>query len=123
VFSRTRTYPIEQSGYSPELQKLVRLETLGELDGVVLVKRLQTTSERDVVLLFNEQVVVGLIDDGDVELLGTDEVWLDKRQMILRLQDLDDSAMIQTWGKGGQEIREEFGLDESQLGGSQPKRL
>lgn len=57
----------------------MRLETLGELDGVVLVESLQTTSQRDVVLLLNEQVVVGLVDDGDVEFLCADEVWLDER--------------------------------------------
>ena len=57
----------------------MRLETLGELDGVVLVESLQTTSQRDVVLLLNEQVVVGLVDDGDVEFLCADKVWLDER--------------------------------------------
>lgn len=72
-------HPVEQGSYSPKLEQLVRLQALGELDRVVLVVRLETASQRDMVLLLDQQVVVRLVDDGDVELLRADKVRLDER--------------------------------------------
>lgn len=66
---QSKTYPVKQSGNPSELQQLVFLQSLGQLDRIVLVVRLQTAPQSDVVLLFNQQIVVSLVDNGKVELL------------------------------------------------------
>jgi hypothetical protein len=89
----------------------VLLKPLGQLDGVVLVKRLETAPERDVVFLLDEQVVVGLVDDGNVELLRTDEVWLGQGEVVLVLQDLDHSAVVESSAERGEQVRQERRLE------------
>jgi hypothetical protein len=37
------------------------------------------------ILFLDQQIVISLIDNGDVELLRADQVWLDERQVILGL--------------------------------------
>jgi hypothetical protein len=63
-----------------------------------------------VVLLFDKQVVIGLIDDGDVELLSANEIWLGEGEVISGLEDLDNSAVVQSRCESGEEIGKETWL-------------
>lgn len=74
VILKGPTYPVQQRSNPPELQQFVVLQPLRELDSIILIERLETASKGDVVLLLDEQVVVGLIDDCDVETLSGGEV-------------------------------------------------
>lgn len=91
------------------------LQSLGQFDGIVLVVRLERAPEGYVVLLLDEQVVVRLVDNGDVELLRADEVWLGEGEVVGRLEDFDDSAVVEPGSKGGEEVGEEVGLDFSKV--------
>lgn len=62
------------------------------------------------VLLFNKQIVVGLVDDGEVEFLGGNEVRFGEGEMIFGLQDLDNSTVVKTRGEGSKKIGEKGGL-------------
>jgi len=106
----TKTHPVQQSGDPPELQKLVTLQSLGQLDRIVLVVRLQTAPQSDVILLLDQKIVVRLVDHTEVELLRSDQVWLGERQVVLLGEDLDNSRVVQSRCKSGKEVREEVGL-------------
>lgn len=101
------THPVQQRRNPPELQQLVPLQPLSQLDGIVLIIRLQGASERDVVLLLDQQVIVRLVDDGEVELLRGDKVRLGERQVVLVLEDLDHSRVVQPWRQGSEEVGKE----------------
>lgn len=62
------------------------------------------------VLLFNKQIIVGLVDDGEVEFLGGNEVRLGEGEMVFGLQDLDNSTVVKTGGEGSKKIGEKGGL-------------
>lgn len=62
------------------------------------------------VLLFNKQIIVGFVDDGEVELLGGNEVRLGEGKMVFGLQDLDNSTVVKTGGEGSKKIGEKGGL-------------
>lgn len=114
------THPVQQRRDPPELQQLMPLEPLRESDSVVLVVRLQTAPERNVVLLLDEQVVVRLVDDGKVETLRGDEVRLGEWEVVVGLEDLDDSAVVKPGRQRGEEVGQERGLN-SVSGMQQPE--
>lgn len=62
------------------------------------------------ILLFNKQVVVSLVDDGEIELLGGDEVRFGEREVVFGLEDLDNSTVVKSGGKSSKKIGEEGGL-------------
>jgi hypothetical protein len=97
-------YPVQQARNPPELEQLVLLQPLGKLDGIVLVVRLERAPESNVILFLDKQVVVRLVDNGDIELLGTDEVWLGEGEVVGCLEDLDNSAVIQPGSKGSKKV-------------------
>jgi hypothetical protein len=65
------------------------------------------------VFLFNEQVVVRLVDNSNVELLRANQVRLGEREVVVALQDLDDSAVVETGSKGSEEVGQQVGLQLS----------
>lgn len=65
------------------------------------------------VFLFDEKIVVSLIDNGDVELLGTDKIWLGEREVVSSLKNFDDSTVIQSRCKSSEEVGKETGLKTS----------
>lgn len=86
------------------------LQPLGKLDGIILIKRLEGRSERNVVFLLDEQIIVRLVDNGKVELLGADEVWLGQWQVVRSLENLDDSSVVKSRCKHSEKVGKEVGL-------------
>lgn len=65
------------------------------------------------VFLFNEQVIVCLVDDSNVELLRADQVRLGEREVVVALQDLDNTAVVETGSEGSEEVGQQVGLQLS----------
>lgn len=73
--SKQRTFPlavllVEVSGQSPEFEKVVLFEALGETEGVEGVLRVGRVPQSLVVLVFDEELVVALVHSRDVVLQG-----------------------------------------------------
>ena len=62
------TYLVEMGSQPAELEKRVLLELARQLQVVEVVEAVDRVPQRLVVLLLNEQVVVGIVDGFDVEL-------------------------------------------------------
>jgi hypothetical protein len=65
-----------------------------------------------VVFLLDQQVIVSLVDDGQVELLGADQVRLGQGEVVISLKDLDDTAVVETRSESSQEVGKQVGLVE-----------
>ena len=62
------------------------------------------------VFFLDEQVVVRLVDNGNVELLCADQVRLGQGQVIVGLENLDDTAVVKTGSESGEQIGEQIRL-------------
>ncbi|RUS26010.1 hypothetical protein BC938DRAFT_471351 [Jimgerdemannia flammicorona] len=91
----------------PELEQLVLLESLRKRDAVEIVEVVDRVPQARKVLFLNQQIVVRRVDGVVVGLLDRDQVWLDQRDVVRFLEDLDDARMIDAGSKGREEIAQE----------------
>ncbi|RUP48682.1 hypothetical protein BC936DRAFT_144187 [Jimgerdemannia flammicorona] len=91
----------------PELEQLVLLESLRKRDAVEIVEVVDRVPQARKVLFLNQEIVVRRVDGVVVGLLDRDQVWLDQRDVVRFLEDLDDARMIDAGSKGREEIAQE----------------
>jgi len=75
---------VEERGDAAELEQLVAGQAAGERELVKVVVGLDRVAQGLVVLLLDVEVVDGLVDREDVEVLRRDEVVADQRQVLRR---------------------------------------
>ena len=100
------------SGQTTELQELVLLESPCQFQVVEVVKAVNRVSQGLVVLLFDQQVVVGVVDSFDVTLLDSDQVRFDERHVIVVLsrEHLHNPSVIDTQSQYSKQVGDERGL-------------
>ena len=122
---------VDVSGNLAEEDDLVLLKAVGEIDSIVVVVGVYRIPQRLVVLLFDEQRVVRLVDGLDVELftrsayqsagknksggtyvLDSDEVRANERDVVelLAREHPDDARVINAGDHDGEQVGDEHGL-------------
>lgn len=102
--------PVDAGRNLAEEHQLVVLETLGKLDGVVVVKVLDRVTEGLVVLFLDEEVVDGIVDNLVVLGLDAEEEGLDERDVVGLFKEADDTGDVDAGGEDGEEVGQEGGL-------------
>lgn len=90
-----------------EENEVVLLQSLSEGDGFVVVKVLDTVAQLLVVLLFDEQVVDGIIYGTLVLRLHIEQEWLDERNIVRLLEHANNAVDVDPWRQCLQKVRDE----------------
>lgn len=97
------------SGQTTELQELVLLESPCQFQVVEVVKAVNRVSQGLVVLLLDQEVVVGIIDSFNVTLLDSDQIGLDERNVVIVLsrEHLHNPSVIDTQSQYSEQVGDE----------------
>ena len=87
-----------------EENKVVLLETLGEVHGIVVVVAVDRVAQSLVVLLLNQQVVEGVVDLTLVLRLNVQKERLDQRNVVALREHADNTVDIDPWCERLQQV-------------------
>ncbi|CAI6082879.1 unnamed protein product [Clonostachys chloroleuca] len=95
---------VDARGDLAEEDQVVLLEAASQLNSIVVVIVLNGVAESLVIFLLNKQIIDSLVHNTLVLNLDIEQERLDQGEIIVLLEDLDDTVNIDTGSEGSQEV-------------------